>query len=231
MRICAVSDLHGRLPEIPPCDVLVIAGDICPDSTSTRLIHLCDPDLMRVDQMGWLQTDFEEWLRKLPPSVRIVIATPGNHDFWTRLPESVASGDGHPPVHLLIDEGLEAYGKKFYASPWVNPCGPWNYQMDRARRKVAFSDIPAGLDLLITHSPAYLVGDRTYSAKLFHGKPGEPIGCEELRREIYDKKPRFHVFGHIHEGRRYGHIYTLGSTTSFNVAMWGLDWQPTTFEL
>ena len=56
MKICAISDGHGRLPDIPECDVLVIAGDFCAEWT-----RVFDPDIMRLKQMEWLNGMYRAW--------------------------------------------------------------------------------------------------------------------------------------------------------------------------
>jgi Icc-related predicted phosphoesterase len=56
-----------------------------------------------------------------------------------------------------------------------------------------WSLIPYNLDVLITHGPPFGILDQT--------APGEAhLGCEELLNAVEEKKPRVHLFGHIHGG-------------------------------
>jgi len=208
MLICAISDLHGRFPVIPPCDVLLIAGDICPDM-HRRACN--DVEIMRAEQTRWLNDEYYEWEQTLP--TRHIFATFGNHDWVVRMPR-------HVNTRLFIDEAWEHDGKRFYFTPWVAHCGDWNFQLDRAGRKVRFADIPAGLDVLVAHSPAHGVMDKAYN--------GDVCGCPELRQMVQIQKPKVMVHGHIHEGQRWGKHMALGKTSVYNVSMWG-DWSPTTF--
>jgi Icc-related predicted phosphoesterase len=209
LKIAAVADLHGELPPIPACDVLLIAGDICPDISFAR--GQWDPDLMRDAQMEWLATDWAAWEATIP-HVPYIFMTPGNHDWIEAMPETCRA-------RLLIDAGAELPDddpflgpimRKFWFTPWVSPIGSWNYTADRGFRKAAFSEIPSDLDVLVAHSPAHFLGDRTWS--------GEPVGCPELRQAVYEKKPAHMIFGHIHEGQRYGLTYTLGQTLLHHVS-------------
>jgi Icc-related predicted phosphoesterase len=51
--------------------------------------------------------------------------------------------------------------------------------------------IPENLDLLITHGPPHGILDTAIRDNM-------NVGCEELLKAIKIKKPKNHVFGHIH---------------------------------
>jgi Icc-related predicted phosphoesterase len=213
MQVCAISDLHGRLPQLPDCDAVVIAGDVCPDHERRGYY---DHDLMRESQTDWLMNDFAEWEQTWPASVVHCGATWGNHDWVTAFPANCRM-TAHVDELVLFDD------KKVWFTPWVSPCGAWNYQMCREQRAKRFADIPYKVDLLVMHGPAYDCGDLTYS--------NDSVGCREMRAVIQQKQPRFVVFGHIHEGQRYGREFRLGGSKCFNVAMWGAKWEPLVIEL
>jgi hypothetical protein len=88
--IRAAADLHGNLPNIPSCELLLIAGDLVPP----QLEH----DLAA--SRAWLTGPFRKWLEWTP--AREIVAIAGNHDFalqaatipplrWTYLQDSEAT--------------------------------------------------------------------------------------------------------------------------------------------
>ena len=75
--------------------------------------------------------------------------------------------------------------------------------------------IPAGTDVLITHGPPLGHGDST--------SRGESVGCADLRAAVREKRPKYHIFGHIHEG--YGVTHNE-HTTFINASSCTLQYQP-----
>jgi Icc-related predicted phosphoesterase len=100
-------------------------------------------------------------------------------------------------IHVLDDCGIEIAGLKFYGSPWTPRFGDWAWMAEDEELAATFASIPVGLDVLITHGPPYGILDEV--------SRGENVGSCSLLEEVKRKKPRFHVFGHIHEARGYRH--------------------------
>src|SRR6266542_178729 len=130
MKILALSDLHGYLPDIPECDILLLAGDYSPGPK--------DRD--------FLQGPFTNWLRRL--QARHIIGIAGNHDFeFQRAPEAYRG----LPWHYLEDTGIELAGLSFWGSPWTPPFFNWAFMAEEDELRSIFGKIPHKLDVLITH--------------------------------------------------------------------------------
>lgn len=213
LKVCVLSDLHGRLPLVPECDVVVLAGDVAPDAK----FHWHMTSTMRAEeQRTWFDVTYREWEASVVQAP-IILAIPGNHDWCQTLPDGLRT-------QWLIDQGVTIDGRTFYGMPWVpRMYGRWTFEANREYRRDRCADIPVGLDLLITHAPPHRILDRTMD--------NESVGCEEIRAALGRTVPKHHVFGHIHEGRRDGHDMQYGLTTCYNVAMWGKDWMPRVLEL
>jgi hypothetical protein len=136
MKIIATSDLHGNLPEVPECDILILAGDICPDFAAGGL------DTSGVGQGEWLDTTFREWLEPISKRCN-VIATWGNHDFVGEHPSLVPD----LPWILLVDDSVVIDKLKIHATPWCPNLPFWAFfASDRALEYRADS-IPEDTDI------------------------------------------------------------------------------------
>jgi len=219
-RFVCVSDTHARHDRMimPEGDVLLHAGDF----SSIGLMN----DITR----------FSEWLRDLPYQHKVVIA--GNHDIPFDA-DGYLHGDLFRSFHrhhlkepydpaeikrglaqhctYLEDEMATVMGYSIYGSPWQPVFYDWAFNLPRdAHIEAKWKQIPTDTDILITHGPPLGRGDRCAG--------GNRAGCHYLLKEIQERiKPKYHVFGHIHEG--YG-VSSDGVTTYINASSCTLRYHP-----
>lgn len=193
MRFVVTSDthtLHDRVG-VPDGDVLLHAGDF----TGRGLIP----------EVG----AFNEWLGKQPHKHRVLIA--GNHDFIFEEQPRLAREMLTNCTAYLLDSEVVIEGVRIYGSPYQPRFFDWAFNLDRGRQiKAKWDLIPEGIDILMTHGPPLGHGDLT--------SRGEHVGCADLLDAIRRIKPKYHVFGHIHEG--YG-VTHEGLTTCINASALG----------
>lgn len=186
--IDCIADLHGFEPILPGGDLLILAGDY---TAANKVIQ-------------W--SKFFYWLDRQPYEKKILIA--GNHDdlFEKSFPKNQKEAEDWEDIvdHLdvginfeyLCDSGTEYNGLKIWGTPWtpwfhgVNPkCKAFMDSEGTIEKK--FRKIPEGLDILITHGPMLHMLDQNIN--------GNACGSRSLRDAIDRAKPKFHIFGHIHE--------------------------------
>lgn len=184
MRLALTSDLHGQLPEIPECDLLLIAGDVCPVEN-----HNLD------FQTEWLRYRFIPWLRRTPARQRIFIA--GNHDFvFAEAPEKLRGLDW--PAIYLQDAAHEWEGLRFWGTPWANELPGWPFCLPEYRLVDIWRRIPSDTQILLVHGPPLGIGDQ-----IIGNISGDPlhVGSLSLRERLAQLSSlKLVVFGHIHEG-------------------------------
>src|SRR5271170_1630150 len=128
LLIEAISDLHGDRPRLLPefigdaettrkADVLVVAGDV---------------------QTYGLPNEFEPYISWMGAQYhKHKIFVPGNHD---KVVESntalIKMRLAEVGVQLLVDEGTEIEGIRFYGYPHTPPFFKWAYMPKDARRQI-----------------------------------------------------------------------------------------------
>jgi len=222
MKIIAISDTHGDhrdVSPIPDGDVFIYAGDFLNFGQEKTMF------------MGDVLGDFYKWIEHLPYDTKILIG--GNHD-WFLYEEPKRSKE--LPCIYLQDASIEIEGFKIYGSPWVphlNGIGSFgiNRGDDMAEK---WSLIPNDLDILITHSAPFELGDTIYRKKgVVRRSDGSGsahhVGCKDLINRVKEVEPRLHIFGHIHAAS--GFDKKVGNTIFKNVAFNRHDKKVTVIDL
>ncbi len=200
MRLVMTSDTHGKhhlLGSLPDGDVLIHAGDFMNSG-------------LDAEEM----LSFDRWLGKQAITRRVVCA--GNHDRLFQLAAQEARSLLTNAIYLE-NSGVIIDGVSFWASPYTPEFLNWAFMYPRGPAAKRYWDqIPYDLDVLITHGPPFGILDRTAGG-------GQHLGCEELLKAVQEKKPKLHVFGHIHGGAG---AYDNGVTRFVNAAFLNEQYRP-----
>lgn len=175
---------------------------------------------------------FCEWFASQPHRHKIVIA--GNGDLAldasscgvNPLVKSLSKADSAScramldnaeGVEYLCDQGTTILGITVWGSPWSPEFHIGAFNLPRGERcRERWKQIPADTDIVVTHVPPLGHGDLCRS--------NLRAGCLDLLDELQTRvRPRYHVFGHIHEG--YG-ATTDGQTTFLNASTCSLRYKP-----
>ncbi|XP_067686779.1 metallophosphoesterase MPPED2-like [Haliotis asinina] len=228
VRFVCISDTHNtveNIPDkIPQGDVLLHAGDFTKIGTPAEI------------------DKFNHFLGTLPHKVKVVIA--GNHDMtldeisvqnrreelceWFNITnkkfEKYMEDHNVSSCKELLtnciyleDSSVDICGIKIYGAPWVPEFCFMGFNIARGQPILdKWNLIPSDTDILITHGPPLGRGDLCFTR--------QRAGCLELLNTIQQRvKPKYHLYGHIHEG--YG-MSTDGTTTFINASMCTLRYMP-----
>lgn len=193
IKVCAISDLHGILPEINECDLCLIAGDIVP----------LDIQRQRTESIVWFFKTFLPWIKKLP--CREVFMVAGNHDFLLESDYSIAKA-----LEYLSDFKLTYLkndcatfrtknGKniKVYGSPQCHKFGNWAFMHDEPFLEGLYKCVDDDIDIWLTHDTPMLKNLDLLPPSKWNPEPIH-AGGGSLAAAICRVKPRYVFCGHLH---------------------------------
>lgn len=211
-KICVLSDLHGHLPRIESCELVLLAGDIVPlniqfDNAASTL---------------WFLDEFTKWIDSLPCDEVIMIA--GNHDKLIErasfIIHAVESKTDFKLTYLsgttyeYVARSLKHY--KIYGSPFCHKFGNWSFMQSEEWLKGYYDNIPEDTDIILTHDTPML-GDldllppSQWNPKTIHA------GGKSLADAICRVQPRYVFCGHLHTCK--DKYLKLDNTEIYNVSI------------
>ena len=155
--------------------------------------------------------DFCKWFNSLDNFAHKVFIA-GNHDFgFQERPGDIGEIlSMFPNITYLQDSFIELDGLKIYGSPWQPRFHDWAFNADPGEDiQQHWNKIPTGLDVLLTHGPAFGMLDDVDRNRGVH------LGCVDLYNTILKTKPKIHCSGHIHTGYGFKMLQTPGNNTIF----------------
>jgi Icc-related predicted phosphoesterase len=155
---------------VPDGDILIHSGDATMGGTVSEI------------------SEFNFWIGKLPHKHKLFVA--GNHDWLCDTNKKLAK-EMLFNVTYLEDEEVVIDGVRIYGSPYQPIFCDWAFNLSSEKLVEKWAMVPSGLDILVTHCPPFGMLDKT--------DDGDVVGCPDLWDCVKVVKPKFHVFGHIHE--------------------------------
>ena len=198
-KVGCCGDFHGELPvDIPQVDLLIIAGDICPNSNSYAN-NDCNY------QSSWVKGKFIPWLDWAQDRCGHIVGVAGNHDtiFYKQTNSFKKYVKPKMNWHYLQDSSIVIDGYKIYGHPWtLNFCN-WSFQGSAIDIAIRDNKIPDDVNILVTHGPPYGIMDMVENhVHMYDGNENilrEYTGSKSLKEKVNGLTDlKLHVFGHIH---------------------------------
>lgn len=210
MKICAISDLHGYLPELESCELVLICGDSVP----------LDYQANSKKTKKWYDTVFRRWAGELPCDKVLFIA--GNHELHFPgkkiIYESLFSKDDkitylcHSEYLYKSKDGKEY---KVFGTPYCKQFLDWAFMYPNEELEKIFKNIPNDLDILISHDNPYGYGDIVLQECPW--ADGSHIGNIPLAKAIEEKQPKYQFNGHLHSCDH--SLIMIGNTKHYNCSI------------
>ena len=203
MKLVCLSDTHLKYSKlkVPDGDVLIHAGDWSVYGNWVELIR------------------FLMWLKDQPHKRKIVIG--GNHDMKLgRSDQELKDLFMLAGATFLEDSKTTIGNLQVWGFPWQTDLPRWEYHINHETFYDKLEMIPKGTDILISHVPPLGILDVIPPTSRFG--PEDGLGSGQLLNKVIKLKPKYHIFGHIHESHG---ILVKDGTTFVNAAICDDDYK------